>query len=136
MPPAAFEKLCKDQKISIPSRNDCLAFLANAAVPAPFPATSPTLNERCATLAWVRHAVSTNIDPDTWPALVDASLLPRLTLLYALPPARAADGPISDMARLAKAVALYIPDDPSSSFLTRSQHRLRDPNTKLDGLLA
>ena len=114
MPPLtpSFEKLCKSMSISIPSRNDRLPFLANAAVPPPVPPTSAALNERCATLAWARQAVVSGVDPDTWPSLVDASLLPRLLALYALPPARTSDGQISDMARLARVVALYLPDDP------------------------
>jgi hypothetical protein len=108
------QKLCKDHKNAIPSCNDRLAFLANAEIPAPSPATNPALNERCATLAWVRRAVSTNIDPDTWPTLIDGSLLPCLSAQYALPPARAADCPISDFARLARAVTVYFPDDPAA----------------------
>ena len=114
MPPPSpsFEKLCKSMNIPVPSRNDRLPFLATAAVPSPIPPTSAALNERCAALAWARHAVMSGVDPDTWSSSVDASLLPRLLALYTLPPARPSDGQISDLARLARAVALYLPDDP------------------------
>ena len=105
-PSPSFEKLCKSLNVSVPSRNDRLPFLANAAVPAPNLQTSAALNERCATLAWARHAVTNSVDPDTWSSSVDASLLPRLLALYALPPACPSDVPISDFARLARVVAL------------------------------
>jgi hypothetical protein len=113
MPSApSFDKLCRDQHIPIPPKPDRTAYLTNAAVPPPSPATASSLNERCATLAWARHSINSKVDPDTWPTLVDASLLPRLLALYTLPPARPSDGPISDIIRLARAVALYMPGDP------------------------
>ncbi len=86
MPPSpSFEKLCKDQHIPVPPKLDSTAYLTNAAVPPPSPATAAAINECCATLAWARHSVTSQVDPDTWPTLVDASLSPRLLALYALP---------------------------------------------------
>ena len=61
-------------------------------------------------LAWVRHAIANNIETSKWPSLLSSPLLTTLRTLYAIPPARA-DAPAgeTDLVRLSRAVAVYMP---------------------------
>ncbi len=70
------------------------------------------LRERFAAVAWAQNAVANKLDPDTWSSTFDASLLPILMSPYNLPPATSSSGPPqSELARLARVIAMYLPAD-------------------------
>ena len=107
MPPVNFVHMCKAAKIALPVAGARLTFLSDAgAIPSVAIARDA---ERCAALAWARDSLTNNVDPETWPATLEAALTNTLMSLYALPPYK---GPLpipSNARRLADVIILYKP---------------------------
>ena len=67
------------------------------------------LRERCAAVAWVQNAVANKLDPDIGPRRWTRPYF-RFMLLCNLPPATSSGGPPqSELVRLARVVAMYLP---------------------------
>ena len=118
MPPApSFVKLCTEDGLTLPSsKADRLAFLNDGGVSIPAQIPVRELAELVATLAWARHSLATDADPDSWSTTLPESLLGRLLSLYPLPPPNPHDGaPVSDAQRIAPVIALYTPATPSQA---------------------
>ena len=91
------------------------------------------LRERCAAVAWVQNAVANKLDPDTWSSTLDASSLPTLMSLYNLPPATSSGGPPqSELVRLARVVAMYLPADVADAAPSAGDSTVLD-TTRPDG---
>jgi hypothetical protein len=89
------------------------AFLKDSGVVTPASSSTSEIEERAASLVWVRHAVANNIPPDTWPSLLVPTLFTDVRGLHPIPPAKAgADPAETDLHRLARVVALFMPDVP------------------------
>jgi hypothetical protein len=84
MPPApSFVKLCTEDGLTLPSsKADRLAFLNDGGVSIPAQISVRELAELVATLAWARHSLATDADPDSWSTTLPESLLGRLLSLY------------------------------------------------------
>ena len=110
--PHSFLALCKSAKISLPTTAANMKKFLESAGTLPILGSPRVdgLRERCAAVAWVQNAVANKLDPDTWSSTLDASLLPTLMSLYNLPPATSSGGPPqSELVRLARVVAMYLP---------------------------
>jgi hypothetical protein len=79
----------------------------------PVSSSTSEIKERATSLVWVRHAVANNIPPDTWPSLLAPTLLTDVRSRYPVPPAKTGADPVeTDLHRLARVVALFMPDVP------------------------
>ena len=119
MPPAQtyFIQVCRTAKIPATASAQRLQFLHDAGIAASDGLSSKLLAERCAALTWARDSFHNDVNPDSWPTLLNPALLASLQGLYVLPPHKGAapQAAPSSLRRLANIIITYTPNDPAAA---------------------
>ena len=111
-PANTFVAVCANANLPLPTNKQRqIKFLADAGITIAASSSAQDVRDRAATLVWARHAVANTIDPSTWSTVLGPAPLAALRQLYPIPPPKlGADPAETDLHRLARVVALYLPD--------------------------
>jgi hypothetical protein len=129
-PANAFVAVCANANLQLPTNKQRqIKFLTDAGITIAASSPAQDVRERAATLVWARHAVANTINPSTWSRVLGPAPLAALCQLYPIQPLKlGADPAETDLHRLARVVALYLPDialDVAAPFSSQTRPCLR-----------